>query len=521
LIDYTIIILGGVSLSKVKVFQKAAMLLFGVVVLFFYSSMDASAANEFAKGADVSWVPGMEAQGYVWYDEDGNQKDILRILKDDYEINSIRLRVFVNPSEDYGSGWCDKERTVAMAKRAKALGFRIMIDFHYSDTWADPANQAKPAAWESYNFSQLKTAVYDHTYDVMSALAAEGIYPEWVQVGNETNNGMLWEDGKASASFSNFAQLINSGYSAVKTVSNSSKVIVHLSNGYDASLFSWMFTGLVNNGANFDVIGMSLYPTATSWASYNALAYSNMQSLVSTYGKEIMVCEIGMNYENSTPGADFIGDIIDKTKALSGNKGLGVFYWEPEAVPGYNDNYLLGAWNSDGTPTGALNGFLDSYVMKDTSASLTGTNLVVNPGFETDNAAVSSPAGWSKWASTTAQQSASYSEWEGYAGSYKLSHWSESAYKVSNYQSFTGLQNGTYILKACVMNSGGQNDCQLYAKNFGNSEINTDLPVTGTWVQVILSGIKVKNNKCEIGLYSDANAGNWVNLDNVEFFKVN
>jgi arabinogalactan endo-1,4-beta-galactosidase len=505
---------------------RLVFLAFSLVLVISVSHIDpskeATAASTFAKGADVSWVPAMEAQGYVWYNKSGVKTDVLTMLRDDYGINSIRLRVFVNPSTDYGSGWCDTANTVAMAKRAKALGMRIMIDFHYSDTWADPAHQAKPAAWTSYSFSDLKTAVYNHTYSVMSALAAASIYPEWVQVGNETNNGMLWNDGMASSSFSNFAQLINSGYSAVKAVSSSSKVIVHLSNGYDSSLFSWMFNGLVANGANFDVIGLSLYPTPNSWASYNSLAYSNMQSLVSTYGKEIMVCEAGMNYQYPEAAANFLADLIDKTQALSGSRGLGVFYWEPEAVPGYNDNYLLGATNSNGTPTGALNGFLDSYTITDTNASKTGTNLVTNPGFEADNTATLTPTGWTKWASTNANLKASYVEWSSYAyaGSYKLTHYSASSYKVSNLQNFSGLTNGKYLLRAYVMNSGGQNSCYVYVKNHGSTEIDVNLPVTNTWIQVIVP-VTISSGKLQFGFYSDANAGNWCNIDNVELFKIN
>ena len=137
---------------------------------------------------------------------------------------------------------------VAKALRARNAGFRIMIDFHYSDSWADPGKQTKPAAWRTHTFDQLMADVYSHTFNTMNTLAANGIFPEWVQVGNETNNGMLWEDGRASVNMRNYAWLVNSGYDAVKAVSPSRKVIVHISNGYDNALFRWNFDGLRSNG---------------------------------------------------------------------------------------------------------------------------------------------------------------------------------------------------------------------------------------------------------------------------------
>ncbi|HOK50179.1 MAG TPA: glycosyl hydrolase 53 family protein, partial [Sedimentibacter sp.] len=258
----------------------------------FISPAPVAAAN-FAKGADVSWLSQMEEHGYKFYDDNGVAKDCLQILKE-HGIDSIRLRVWVNPSNDPYSGHCSKEETVRMAKRCADMGFRIMIDFHYSDSWADPGKQYKPAAWNNHDINQLKADVYNHTYDVLSALKSNGVKPEWVQVGNETNDGMLWEEGRASKNMKNFALLINSGYDAVKAVFSDAKVIVHISNGHNNSLFRWIFDGLRSNGAKFDVIGMSLYPEVDNWSSMSNQCLSNMNDMVSRYGKEIMICEVGM-----------------------------------------------------------------------------------------------------------------------------------------------------------------------------------------------------------------------------------
>jgi arabinogalactan endo-1,4-beta-galactosidase len=306
---------------------------------------------EFAKGADVSWLTQMEAAGMKFYNSAGTQQDCLEVMKG-LGMNSIRLRVWVNPTD----GWCNTADLVAKAVRAKALGMKILLDFHYSDSWADPGKQTKPAAWAGQNFANLLQSVTTHTSTVLSALKTSGITPTWVQIGNETNDGMLWPDGKASANMNNFAQLIKAGYTAVKAADASIKVIVHLSNGYDNSLFRWMFDGLKSNGADWDITGMSLYPTSANWSSLNTQCLANMNDMVSRYGKDVMIVEIGMSWDQATACQLFITDLISKVKSVSGNKGLGVFYWEPE---GYNNwqGYSLGAFDNNGKPTIALSAF--------------------------------------------------------------------------------------------------------------------------------------------------------------------
>lgn len=267
-------------------------------------------------------------------------------------MNTIRLRVWVNPTP----AWNNTADVVNKAIRAKNLGLKIMIDFHYSDTWADPGHQTKPAAWAAQDFATLKNSLSNHTTAVLTELKNNGITPEWVQVGNETNDGMLWPDGKASTNMGNFAQLVNAGYDAVKAVFPSAKVIVHVSNGYDNSLFRWLFDGLKNNGGKWDVIGMSLYPDPSNWPVMNANCLNNMNDMVSRYSKEIMVVEVGMSWDQATACKSFLSDLIDKTKSVSGDKGLGVLYWEPECYANWN-GYTLGAFDNSGKPTVAVNAF--------------------------------------------------------------------------------------------------------------------------------------------------------------------
>jgi arabinogalactan endo-1,4-beta-galactosidase len=315
------------------------------------STTDSSSAAFFAKGADISWLTQMEASGYKFYNASGTPMECMQLMQT-LGINSIRLRVWVNPAD----GWCNNADVVAKAVRAKKLGFRLMIDFHYSDNWADPGKQNKPAAWAGYDFPTLKSTVYNYTLHVLDTLRSNGVVPSWVQIGNETNDGMLWPDGRASASMANFAALVNAGYQAVKAINDSIKVIVHISNGYDNSLFRWMFDGLKSNGANWDIIGMSLYPSSSNWQTYNTQCLANMNDMVSRYNKQVMICEVGMPYTDASTCQSFITDLISKVKSVPNNNGLGVLYWEPECYNNWQ-GYTLGAFDNSGKPTVAMNAF--------------------------------------------------------------------------------------------------------------------------------------------------------------------
>ena len=335
---------------------------FALLLVFLFACKKSNSSNtspdqmpaitdSLVKGADVSWLTEMEAAGIKFYSVSGTQQDLFAVLKS-VGMNTVRLRVWVNPANNYNS----KADVVTKAVRAKAAGMHILVDFHYSDTWADPGHQTKPAAWASQDINGLKTSVATHTTDVLNALKTAGVTPEWVQAGNETNDGMLWPEGKTSTNMGNFAQLVNAGYDAVKAVFPAAKVIVHLSNGYDNALYRWMFDGLKSNGAKWDVIGMSLYPSVSNWSTLNAQCLSNMNDMVSRYGKEVMIVEVGMSWDQPATSNLFIADLISKVKSVPDNKGLGVLYWEPEAYNNWQ-GYTLGAFDNSGKPTSALDAF--------------------------------------------------------------------------------------------------------------------------------------------------------------------
>ena len=310
------------------------------------SGGDVTVSSTFAKGADVSWVTEEEAAGKVFSSSSGVATDPFVLLKN-LGTNAIRLRVWVDPV----SGWNGKADVLAKARRAAALGMRLMIDFHYSDTWADPAHQTKPAAWEAHSVSQLKDDVYAHTYDVLNTLKNAGLAVEWVQVGNEINSGMLWPEGKYT-DFAQLAGLVNSGYAASKAVYPDAKVVLHLANGQDNAVFRWFFDAFKAAGGNWDVTGMSLYPGTSDWQTYTAKLSTNMADVVSRYGKPVVIAEIGMDWQQGATAKAFVADVMTRVAAL-GDNGLGVFYWEPEGWPSWN-GYTMGALNNSGQFTEAL-----------------------------------------------------------------------------------------------------------------------------------------------------------------------
>lgn len=312
--------------------------------------------NTFAKGADVGWLSQMEATGYRFYDADGSEKNCLQLLKD-RGMNTIRLRVFVNPSNDRINGHCSKDETVAMAVRAKNLGMRVMINFHYSDTWADPGHQNKPAAWASHSFTTLLSDVYNHTFEVLTALKTAGVTPEWVQIGNEIPGGMLWPEGN-STNFGQLAQLLNKGYDATKAIDPSIKVVVHIDQGNNNSRFRWFFDNARNNNVRYDVIGLSYYPywLNSDYTMTIADLQNNLNDMVSRYNKEVMVVEVGGDFTLVQNTKDMLTATINAVRNVPNQKGLGVIYWEPEGEKTWS-GYQLNCWQTNGKPSLALDAF--------------------------------------------------------------------------------------------------------------------------------------------------------------------
>ena len=307
----------------------------------------------FARGADVSWLTQMESEGLKFYTPGENREEMecMQLLRDCCGVNAIRLRVWVDPAE----GWCGVDDVAVKARRAERLGLRTMIDFHLSDTWADPGNQQIPAAWSGYTLEELCEAVSAHVSTTLKALAAVGVTPEWVQIGNETTPGMLLPMGSVEAP-EQLVALNNAGYDAVKEVCPDAKVIVHLDGGNDQWRYDRMFGLLEDYGGRYDMIGMSIYPywaeqagETGGWEKVADDCLANIEHLRQTYGKPVMICEIGMPYDQ----AEACRQLIEKMMTAEVE---GIFYWEPEAPNGYNGGYNMGCFDN-GAPTTALDAF--------------------------------------------------------------------------------------------------------------------------------------------------------------------
>lgn len=306
-----------------------------------------SEPGTFAKGADVSWVTELEAKGEKFYNSEGEVTELMQLLRDECGINAIRLRVWVDPE----NGWNNIDDVLVKARRARTLGLRTMIDFHFSDWWADPGKQAIPSAWSGMTLQEAKAALQKHVTEMLSLLKSYDIEPEWVQVGNETTTGMMWPLGSTNNG-DNFSQLVTAGYEAVKAIFPSSIVIVHCDEGNKASKYEYLYGRLKLQGAKYDMIGMSLYPESGSWQKTVDDCLSNIENCRKAYDKPVMICEIGYDADKPLEAQEMLQTMIDG--ALKRDV-KGIFWWEPEATIA-NTGYGKGAFQN-GRPTGALNPF--------------------------------------------------------------------------------------------------------------------------------------------------------------------
>ncbi len=318
-------------------------------------------AQTFWLGADISGTTELEARGVQLYNQKGEPRECTALMRE-LGLNAVRLRVWVNPVEH--GGFCNKEDVVRMALRAKQNGMALMIDFHYSDWWADPGQQNIPAAWREMNYEEMKQALADHTRDVLSAVREAGAEVRWVQVGNETTNGFLWPMGRAQEHMEQYAGFTAAGYHAVKQVYPQAQVIIHLDGGCDPARYDFIFDGLERYYTPYDMIGLSVYPywdikggLTLSWQESVEKATQNINRLWAKYHKPMVIVETGAESKKPDEGKQIIAAIIDMARHKTGGHCEGVFYWAPEA----DGFYPLGAFQ-DGRPTVIMDAFTESSV---------------------------------------------------------------------------------------------------------------------------------------------------------------
>ena len=358
---------------RVWVIGLAAMLLTGC-----YQKTD-SPRGSWAKGCDLSWLSEMEHDGMLFYapSEDNTQpSDCIDLLREQ-GMNAVRLRVWVN----HQTGWSNLPDMLELAKRAAKAGQRIMVDIHYSDFFADPHRQDIPVAWINYDFDLMQEAVQEYTLFVLYALKEEGIRPEWVQIGNETPNGMLWPIGYLSPNadgtrgtdeeWQRYATLTTVGYKAAKEAFPDITVIVHVDNAYEYR--DWFWRQMQAHGGQWDMIGLSHYPMMSAWnggktwQEMNELAEQNVQQLISEFHTPVMICEVGM-FANDPESEYVMADFVQRMERIDSCKGI--FYWEPQVYGGWRPaeyiplgwgSYDMGAFTPDGRPSKVLQTLLQSH----------------------------------------------------------------------------------------------------------------------------------------------------------------
>lgn len=321
--------------------KRVITLLIGI---FSFGTLSAQVNIErpYAVGADISWLQSQEDSG-TRFSDNGTEGDAIEILRDN-GFNYIRLRIFVNPKSELGysqrDGYCDLKHTLEMARRIKDAGMYFLLDFHYSDNWADPAKQIMPQAWQTYSYDEVKEAVYNHTREVLEALNAQGTTPDMVQVGNEVSNGMLWPYGSVRHSFSGLCGLLKEGVRAVREYAPDAEVMIHVALGGQAEESERFFNAMAEYEVEYDIIGQSYYP---EWHGTLAELEANLNKLVVQYNKPIIVVEYRDHYL----------DIERIVSSIPNNMGRGTFIWEATSPQ----------WGKLFDESGAATKALDDYNM--------------------------------------------------------------------------------------------------------------------------------------------------------------
>ncbi|MET7283671.1 glycosyl hydrolase 53 family protein [Kribbella sp. NPDC005582] len=321
----------------------------GALALGAGSLAEAAPAATFVKGADISWMPQMEANGYYWNNKSGQRQDLFTILKS-YGITAISLRTWVNPSSSPANGHCSIQETARMAARCRDAGLQVLLGFHFGDTWNSVGVQNPPKAWAGMSYAQMLTALRSYVTNSLNTIKAAGVTPGWVKIGNEQNSGICHPIGSVSRP-AQMTGLLNAAYDASKQIFPTTPVLIHLAQPQKMDSIRTFMNAYRGNGGKWDITGLSSYAGGSNVAPI----IGNMKTIQTTYGKPIMHVEFGGPVSKATATRDALRQFISGTKSFG---GLGTFYWEPEGYSPFT-GYDMTAWNSSTRrPTAALDGFL-------------------------------------------------------------------------------------------------------------------------------------------------------------------
>lgn len=298
-------------------------------------------AADYAIGADLSFLKQAEESG-VSFKDNGAAKSGLQLFKE-HGYNWIRLRIFHTPTRLPNS----LEYTLSLAKDAKKLDYKFLLDFHYSDTWADPGKQFVPKAWEGKAHADLAQAVFEYTRDTVATFRQAGVPPDMVQIGNEISHGMLWPDGKLPENWDRFADLVKAGIKGVGAAGAEGprpRIMIHIDKGGDARATKWFFDKFNSYGLEYDVVGQSYYPW---WQGSLLDLRENLAFMARTYHKDIILVEVAYNWRPAeykgklapfpeTPEGQrqFLEEVNRLVMATPEGLGKGVFWWEPAVAAG-------------------------------------------------------------------------------------------------------------------------------------------------------------------------------------------
>jgi arabinogalactan endo-1,4-beta-galactosidase len=325
--------------------KAAGTISMGKRVLFgvggFFLAIGLARAGEFAFGADLSFLKQAEDHGKVFKDGT-NAMPGLQIFRE-HGYNWIRLRIFVEP---VGQNLPNNlQYTLDMARAAKKLGYKFLLDLHYASTWADPGQQPTPKQWEAMSHAERVEAVFAYTRDTIAALRDGGALPDMVQIGNEVANGMLWPDGRLPNNWDHFAAYVHAGVNGVDAGHGNGprpKIMIHVDLGGQMQKTKWFFDKFNSYDIPYDVIGFSYYPR---WQGTLMDLRENLAFTAHEYGKDIIVVETGYNWKPipatsdrpqpfpTTPEGqrEFLDEVTRIVMEVPGGRGKGIFWWEPAA----------------------------------------------------------------------------------------------------------------------------------------------------------------------------------------------
>lgn len=604
----------------------------------------AGSGGDFIRGADISMLGQIEELGGKYFDENGKASELMALLKAN-GVNWVRLRLWNKPINELpvllgdkilsnkgqrvGGGNNDLERTVMLAKRAKALGLKVLLDFHYSDFWADPGKQTLPQEWKNLDAPGLEKALYQYTKMVMARLVKENARPDMVQIGNELNNGMLWPLGKIWASagekvggFEWFTKFLAAGARAVresdpvKSGDKRIKIAIHLADGGRNALYRSIFDPLSAAGLDFDIIGLSYYPY---WHGSLEELNNNLADLALRYRKDLVIMETAYAFTeddhdgfgnafqiyNGKEGgylptvqgqATVVRDVAATIAGAPEGRGKGFFYWEPAwlALPGagwrtgegnawenqamfdfsgkalpslkvfqaitapvagntaiapvrvLTEPLILGPgealvlpdrvktvmsddswrwqevqWEKKNLPAmeapgtyqlaGKLAGGLGATLNVE---RISRKNLLTDPSFESGSLG--------SWEVVDAKKASLVEKNQGNAktGDWTWKYWADKPFDLELSREMTGLSAGTYSFKLSAMGGGGEKSMEIFIRRNDGSETRVPLVNKGwkAWVDYTVSAQDISGS-CRIGIRVQANAGNWGNFDDLEFYR--